>query len=75
MENIKRMFKILLADSLPVISAATAAQHPRMVELLEMLKNLFTDDSIRELSYRVDVLHQNPADATRGFLIWTGLTS
>ena len=59
----------------PVISAASAEQHPQVVELLGMLEGIFTDDSMRELNYRVDVLHQNPADVARDFLTLAGLIS
>jgi len=60
-------------QAVPVIRMKTAEKYPVILEQLSKLYGLISDDAMRELNYKVDVLKQNPKDVAREFLKQKGL--
>jgi len=59
--------------SVPVIRADTAQKYPELLDVLDMLTGAISDDAMRELNYKVDVLKQEPRNVAEGFLREAGL--
>jgi len=51
-----------------VIRNKIAERHPNLVEVLGKLEGLLTDDVMRGLNYRADVLGESPVDVAESFL-------
>ena len=51
-----------------IIRNELAEKHPGLVELLNKLEGILTDEIMRDLNYRVDVLGENPRTAAAEFL-------
>jgi len=51
-----------------IIRNELAEEHPELIELLDKLSGTLTDDIVRELNYRVDVLGESPRDVAEAFL-------
>jgi len=45
-----------------------AEEHPELIELLDRLSGTLTDDIVRDLNYRADVLGMSPRDVAEAFL-------
>ena len=60
-------------NMVPLFSAQFAAEHPDVVELLNKLSPLFTDEAMRELNYTIDVDGEEPEDVAVAFLTEHGL--
>jgi osmoprotectant transport system permease protein len=56
-----------------IIRADTAGKHPEVQVQLDKLTGLLSDETMREMNYRVDVLNENPVDVARAFLSANGL--
>ena len=56
-----------------MIREEIAQRHPELVAVLNRLIGTLDDYSMRELNYRVDVLHESPAAVARSFLRNAGL--
>lgn len=59
--------------AVPVIREDTAQKHPEILTELAKLTDFISDDAMRELNYKVDVLKQNPKDVATEFLKSSGL--
>jgi len=57
----------------PIIREETAQKYPELVALLDKLTNTLSDDTMRDLNYKVDVLKQHPRDVAVAFLKDNGL--
>jgi len=51
-----------------VIREEIAEEHPELMEVLEKLSGLLTDDVMRTLNHKVDVLGMEPKEVAEGFL-------
>lgn len=51
-----------------IIRGETAEKHPELLEILGRLAGMLSDDIMRGLNYRVDVLDENPKDVAESFL-------
>jgi len=51
-----------------VIRDEIAEKHPGLVEVLNLLTGIISDDIMRQLNYNVDVLEQTPEEVARNFL-------
>lgn len=60
-------------NMVPLYSAEFAAANPEVVELLDQLAPLFTDEQMRELNYTIDVEGEEPEDVAAAFLAENGL--
>ena len=56
-----------------MIREEIAQRHPELVTVMNRLIGTLDDYSMRELNYRVDVLHESPAAVARSFLRNAGL--
>ena len=56
-----------------MIREEIAERHPELVEVMKLLTSTLDDYSMRDLNYRVDVLHESPASVARSFLRNAGL--
>ena len=56
-----------------MIREEIAQRHPELVTVMNRLIGTLDDYSMRELNYRVDVLHESPAAVARSFLRDSGL--
>jgi len=45
-----------------------AQKHPVLVEVLSLLSGLISDDTMRDLNYKVEVLGQAPSEVAENFL-------
>jgi osmoprotectant transport system permease protein len=61
--------------AVPLIREDSAKKFPEIIPLMEKLHNLFTDASMRDLNYQVEVLKRNHAEVAKEFLIAQGLIS
>lgn len=52
----------------PIIREETAEKYPELLPLLDKLTNTLTDETMRDLNYKVDVLKENPKDVALAFL-------
>lgn len=59
--------------AVPVIRKDTAEKYPEILKELSKLADFISDDAMRELNYRVDVLKENPRDVATDFLKSSGL--
>ena len=57
----------------PVIREETAKKYPELLTVLGKLAGILSDDAMRELNYKVDVLKEDPKDVAEGFLKSQGL--
>jgi len=51
----------------------TIEKHPELQRILEKLSGMITDEIMRELNYRVDVLGDSPQEVAKYFLVKNGL--
>jgi len=56
-----------------IIRRDTAEKYPKLLEALNKLTGTLSDDKMRDLNYRVDVLQEDPPDVAREFLKAAGL--
>ena len=56
-------------DAAPVIRDATLKAHPQIRQALAPLAGLINNQTMLQLNYQVDVLHQSPQQVARRFLI------
>ena len=56
-----------------LIRRDTAERFPQLMEVLNKLPGTLNDNSMRDLNYRVDVLHESPESVARSFLRGAGL--
>jgi osmoprotectant transport system permease protein len=61
--------------AVPLIREDSAKKFPEIIPLMEKLHNLFTDASMRDLNYQVEVLKRNHTEVAKEFLIARGLIS
>lgn len=59
--------------AVPVIRAETAQRHPELLAQIGKLTSRISDDAMREMNYKVDVLKENPKDVATEFLKGAGL--
>lgn len=59
--------------AVPVIRQDTAEKHPEILAELDKLTGFISDDTMRDLNYRVDVLKENPREVATEFLKTSGL--
>lgn len=52
----------------PVVRRPALAAHPQIATILNRISPLLTDTVVRQLNYRVNVAHDDPADAAQQFL-------
>lgn len=52
----------------PVVRTAALKAHPQIAAVLDRVSPLLTDTVVRQLNYRVNVEHADPADAAQQFL-------
>lgn len=57
----------------PIIREETATKYPELLEVLGKLTGAISDDAMRELNYKVDVLKEDPKAVAEGFLQSQGL--
>jgi len=58
-----------------IIRAETAEEYPELLDVLHKLMGLLSDDIMRNLNYRVEVLEESPRDVAEAFLLEHGLIS
>jgi Periplasmic glycine betaine/choline-binding (lipo)protein of an ABC-type transport system (osmoprotectant binding protein) len=59
--------------AVPIIREETVQKYPELLPVLDRLTGIFSDDIMRDLNYRVDVLKENPRDVAIEFLRANGL--
>ena len=57
----------------PVIRAETAQKYPELVAILDKLTGILSNEAMRDLNYKVDVLKENPKEVALEFLKANGL--
>jgi osmoprotectant transport system permease protein len=55
-------------DAAPVVRGELLRRHPELRDILAALAGAISDDSMRRLNYRVDVLGERPADVARQWI-------
>lgn len=54
--------------AVPVIRSSTAKKHPELVDVLNKLSNIISDEDMRNMNFKVDVEKKNPKDIAVEFL-------
>ncbi|OPA74811.1 ABC transporter permease [Paenibacillus selenitireducens] len=59
-------------NAIPLLYADTLERYPELRPVLEQLEGKIGDDDMRELNYRVDVLHEKPEEVAKDYLLSRG---
>lgn len=73
LEDDKEFF--LPYHAVPVAKVETLEKYPELSGITDSLKDIMTDEVMRELNYQVDVLKKDPKDVAKKFLVEQGLIS
>ena len=60
-------------EGVVVIRGEIAEKHPGLLDVLNKLSGIISDETMRYLNYRVDILEENPIDVATSFLKDNGL--
>ena len=71
LEDDKEFF--LPYHAVPVAKVETLEKYPELSGITDSLKDIMTDEVMRELNYQVDVLKKDPKDVAKEFLVEQGL--